>query len=53
MKKYIVTIKATDATRFYTTEALDSTEAMTKAGRAYRFAGNDTNAIIEILVREC
>jgi hypothetical protein len=52
MKKYTVIIKATDATRFYTTEAYNSSEALVKAGRAYRMTGNNTDNITEIQVRE-
>ena len=52
MKKYTVTVKTTDATRIYTTEAFNTDEALKNAGRAYRMAGNNTDDITEILVRE-
>ena len=52
MTNYTVTIKTTNETRIYTTKAFSHAEAMLNAGRAFRMAGNNTDDIVEILVRE-
>lgn len=52
MAHYTVKITSTDGVRIYTTEANSAQDAANNAGLAYRFAGNDTDNIKEIIVKK-